>query len=185
MGHSFGGILAVNYAERYSERTKGLILSNVTLNMFDSFEHQIQKGTDILGLKEKKIQWDNLESFMDTFYSILSRLIEKEEYFKFQYIDLKNKIIVDKIDEGLISDLRFQQYVFSSDEYFQDFTSLTEQINRPVLVIAGRFDDAVGPGHHQTFKFKNPKIRILLSSHHPYIENQLEFKDAILNFAKA
>ncbi|MGY0694422.1 alpha/beta fold hydrolase [Virgibacillus sp. FSP13] len=33
MGHSFGGILAVNYAHTYPSRTKGLILSNVTLNM--------------------------------------------------------------------------------------------------------------------------------------------------------
>ncbi|RDW15121.1 alpha/beta fold hydrolase [Oceanobacillus chungangensis] len=171
MGHSFGGILAVNYAERYTERTKGLILSNVTLNMFDSFRHLIQKGTDILGMKKERIQCGNLESFMDIFYSILSKLMEKEEYFKFQYANLKNKKIVDKIDEGLNSDPKFQQYVFSSDEYFQDFTSLTEQINRPVLVIAGKLDEAVGPDHHQNFKFKNPKIRVLLSSHHPYIGN--------------
>jgi proline iminopeptidase len=184
VGHSFGGILAVNYAERFPERTKGIILSNVTLNMFDSFGYQIQKGFDILGMEKKQIQRSNLESFMDTFYSILSKLMEKEEYFRFQYVDLENKKIVDKIDEGLNSDPNFQHYVFSSEEYFQDFTSLTKYLTRPVLVIAGIFDGAVGPGHHHTFEFKNPKVRILESSHHPYIENQLEFKDAILNFTK-
>lgn len=184
MGHSFGGILAVNYTKRFPERTKGIILSNVTLNMFDSFEHQIQKGSNILGVEKKQMEWKNLESFMDTFYSILSKLMGIEEYFKLQYLDLKNKKIVDKIDEGLNSDPNFQQYVFSSDEYFQDFTLLTKQIIRLVLVISGRFDNAVGPSHHHFFKFKNPKVRILESSHHPYIESQLEFKDAILNFTK-
>lgn len=184
MGHSFGGILAVNYAQRFPESTKGIILSNVSLNMFDSFEHQIQKGFDILGMEKKQILRSNLELFMDTFYSILSKLMEKEEYFKFQYMDLENKKYVDKIDEGLKSDPNFQLYVFSSEEYFQDFSSLIEQLSRPVLVIAGKYDDAVGPTHHHTFKFKDPKVRLLESSHHPYIENQLEFKDAILYFIK-
>ncbi|HWL24348.1 MAG TPA: alpha/beta hydrolase [Ureibacillus sp.] len=184
IGHSFGGILAVNYAKRFPERTKGIILSNVTLNMFDSFEQQINKGFDILGMEKKQIQRSNLESFMDTFYSILSKLMEKEEYYKLQYVDLENKKIVDKIDEGLYSDPNFQHFVFSSEEYFQDFTLLTEHLTKPVLVITGKFDYAVGPGHHHTFKFKYPKLSILESSHHPYIENQLEFKEAILNFTK-
>ncbi|MDX8045834.1 alpha/beta hydrolase [Gracilibacillus sp. S3-1-1] len=182
MGHSFGGILAVNYAKRFPEKTKGIILSNVTLNMFDSFTNQIQKGSEILGMEQKRIEWNNLEAFMDIFYSNLSKLMEKEVYFQFQYVDLQNKKIVDEIDEGLRSDPIFQQYVFSSAEYFQDFTSLTKQINKPALVISGNFDDAVGRNHHETFKFKNAEVHRLESGHHPYLENQLEFKNAIFNF---
>ena len=53
MGHSFGGILAVSYAHRFPERTKGIILSNATLNLFSSFSHQINKGSDILGVTMK------------------------------------------------------------------------------------------------------------------------------------
>lgn len=184
MGHSFGGILVVNYARRFPERTKGIILLNATLNMFDSFENQIKKGSHILGIETHEVPSNDIDLFMDKYYSILTELIEKEEYFKFQYVDLVNKRNVDEIDEGLNTDVNFQQYVFSSKEYFQDFTSQTDEINKPVLVFAGEYDHAVGPNHHRLFKFKNSEVRVLKSSHHPYIENQLEFKDAILNFVQ-
>lgn len=185
IGHSFGGILAVNYANRYPERTKGIILSNATLNLFDSFRHQIIKGSDILGIEQPVPTANHLESFMEKFFAILTRLVEKEEYFKFQFVDLANKKNVDTIDKTLDSDPKFQQYVFSSEEYFQDFTSLTEQIDKAVLVIAGEFDDAIGPNHHNSFKFKQSQVLVLKSSHHPYIENQVEFNQAILHFVNS
>jgi proline iminopeptidase len=184
LGHSFGGILAVNYAIRFPERTKGLILPNTTLNMIDSFGHQIKKGFEILGEETQEFPLKNLEMFMNLFYATLTKLIEKEEYFKFQFVDLDKKYIVDELDKGSKTDPNFQKFVFSLEEYFQDFTSLTNKITKPVLVIAGEHDDAVGPTHHQKFKFKNQQVRLLKSSHHPYIEDQLEFKDAILNFVE-
>lgn len=120
---------------------------------------------------------------MDFYYSVLTRLIEKGQYFKFQYVDFENKEKMDLIDEeGLNSDPNFQQYVFSSEEYFQDFTALTNELKKPVLVIAGEYDNAVGPNHHQLFQFRNAEVSLLKSGHHPYIENQLEFKDAVLHF---
>lgn len=181
IGHSFGGILAVNYAYKYPERTKGLILTNATLNMFDSFEHQIRKGSELLGFPETAFQRDNLEMFINNFYSILSLLIEKEVYFKLQYTDLNNKNIVDKIDEELKTAPSFQRFVFSSIEYFQDFTLLTPKIKAPALIIAGEYDEAVGPVH-QKFKFNNQNIHLLKTAHHPYIENKQEFKNAVLEF---
>lgn len=184
MGHSFGGILAVNYAKRFPERTKGIILSNATLNMYDCLEHQMQRGIEILKLEKQMIQRDNLESLSNSFYSIVLKLIEKGEYYKFQFVDLENKKLMDKIDEEFESDPDFQHNVITSEEYFQDFTSLTEHLTMPVLVIAGKFDNAVRPNHHQTFKFKNQQVKVLESSHHPYVESPLEFKDAILNFIK-
>src|SRR5690606_23256799 len=50
MGHSFGGILAVNYAKHFPEHTLGIILSNVTLNMRASFMHQIHTGRKLLNM---------------------------------------------------------------------------------------------------------------------------------------
>lgn len=183
MGHSFGGILAVNYAHSFSDRTHGLILSNGTLDMINSFEHQIKTGSDKLGIDVSDINTNNINSFINSYYSILSQLLEKGEYFKFQYMDIENKNNVDLIDQdGLNSDPNFQQYVFSSKDYFQDFISLTNKILKPVLVIAGEHDHAVGPNHHKLFSFPKSEIIVLNSSHHPHIENKIEFKDAVLHF---
>lgn len=184
MGHSFGGILAVNYAIRFPKNTKGIILSNVTLNMRHSFSYQIQKGYKEIGLEQKDFRYNNLELLIEDFYSILSKLVERGAYFKFQYADLRNKDIVDKIDTDLESDPDFQMHVFSSEEFFEDFTLLTKKITHPVLVLAGKFDDAVGPKHHQKFEFINQKVHIVQGSHHPYIENQVEFKNAIMDFVR-
>ena len=84
--------------------------------------------------------------------------------------------------DGLNSDPKFQQYVFSSNDYFQDFTTVTVNIQKPVLVIAGKYDHAVGPKHHQLFKFPNSIVKVLNSAHHQYIENELEFQKVILKF---
>lgn len=185
LGHSFGGILAVNYASHFPKRTQGLILSNVTLNMINSFRHQIQTGSDILGIEVKDLSIININSFMDTYYSILVKLLEREEYFKFQYMEIENKNSVDLIDQDdLNSDPNFQQYVFSSDEYFQDFISTTESIDKPVLVITGEYDHAVGPDHHKLFGFPNCEVKVLNSGHHPYIESRFDFKNAVLHFVK-
>ncbi|MCU9612715.1 alpha/beta hydrolase [Caldibacillus lycopersici] len=183
IGHSFGGILAVNYAYRFPERTKGIILTNATLNMLDSFEHQIHKGSEQLGINKEALQRNNIDEFMKKFNSILSMLIEKETYFNFQFVQLENKKFLDKIDAGLNSDPKFQQYVFSSKEFFQDFTLLTPKIKVPVLIIAGEFDDAVGPVY-QNFKFENSTIRVLKSGHHPYIEDRENFRDVISEFVQ-
>lgn len=186
MGHSFGGILAVNYANRFPGRTKGLILSNVTLDMFDSFVHQMTKGTKMLELElVEDLSRKSISEFMEIYFSILVKLIATGVYFKFQYTDLSNKAITDAIDrEGLKSDPSFQQYIFSSEEFFRDFTILTNKILCPTLVVAGKYDDAVGPLHHKNFEFRNLFEVVLESSHHPYVENHMAFKKAIMDFVE-
>ncbi len=181
MGHSFGGILAVNYAYRFPERTKGLILLNVTLSMRHSFEHLMQKGRELLGQKEKDSITE--QPFIDTFYEMVSELLEKDLYFKLQYKNLANKEKMDIIDqEGLTSDPQFQYTVFSSEEYFEDFTEITQYITKPVLVLTGIDDNAVGPEHYKLFHFPNAEVQVLQGAHHPYVENPEEFHQAIVHF---
>jgi len=87
-------------------------------------------------------------------------------------------------NEGLDSDPNFQKFVFSSAEYFQDFTLLSREIDNPVLVIAGKDDYAVGPSHHQSFKFNKMDVQVLTSGHHPYVENPATFKKVIMDFVE-
>ena len=185
MGHSFGGILAVNYAAQFPERTKGVILANVTLNMYDSFEHQINRGLEILQEQRDVFPSEPLKDYMELVYSTLLKLIEKGVYYRFQYEDMEKKKEVDILDKELRTDPYFQKKIFSSAEYFQNFTELTEEIQKPILIIAGKSDHAVGPHHHLSFRSKNAKIYSINGGHHPYIENQKEFKDAILGYVKS
>ena len=58
---------------------------------------------------------------------------------------------MNKLDTEIQSDPAFQQFVFSKDNFFQDFTILTKEIRQPVLIIAGKEDHAVGPHYHEYF----------------------------------
>ncbi|MEI5905554.1 alpha/beta hydrolase [Bacillus spongiae] len=185
MGHSFGGILATNYAYRYPERTKGLILINATLNMKASFQHLINKGLDQLGKRnEELVQEDSTKAIVENANKVIRTLIERKKYDQLQFVNEKNKQNVDQLDVGIQSDPHFQSTVFSSEEYFQNFTQLTAKINHPTLIISGEYDDAIGPHHYQAFQFKHAVVHQLKSAHHPYLENQEEFQNIINQYFK-
>lgn len=184
MGHSFGGILAVNYAYHYPEKVTGIILSNVTLDMVDSFSHQIKKGQEMLHSEPTVLPVDDLPAFMNIFNLVLGKLLSKDIYYSLQYRDLWTRNKMDEIDKNLNSDPSFQQYVFSSGEYFQDFNKLTTAIKHPVLILTGKHDQAIGPEHYKKFKFGNKQVCVLDSGHHPYVENPIVFKNSIIKFKK-
>ena len=182
IGHSFGGILAANYAKHYPAHVEGLILSNATLNFKSSITHQIKKGFNLLEIQHQEIPSENLSAFMDLFNNVLERLVREGKYFSMQFRELSAKQKLDGVDEDLNTDPAFQQYVFSSEDYFRDFTELTQDINIPVMVISGKYDDAIGPDHYKAFRFPDMSVQMIEGAHHPYVENQEEFKASVLQF---
>jgi proline iminopeptidase len=182
MGHSFGGILAVQYAERFPERVKGLILSNVTLEMKESFGYQIKKGRALLGLDSFEISRDDIPNILNAFYETVQLLMEKDLFHKLQFQSLSHKEKMDRIDADIQVKPDFQQYVFSSEAYFQDFRKLTVGVRVPVLVLSGKYDYAIGPKHHESFHFSNAVYKVLDSGHHPYLENPILFNNFIVEF---
>lgn len=184
MGHSFGGILAVTYAHQYPEYTKGVIIFNATLNMMDSIKHQIQKGLQTLKLSSAELSGDHIEQLTALFNRVLEELRKHKAYDTFQFMNPENKKLLERIDQSLDMKPSFQTYVFSSDEYFQDFTLLTREIKKPVLVITGEHDHAIGPEHYQSFQFPCVQIKKMNGAHHPYLENQQELKESIADFMK-
>ena len=71
---------------------------------------------------------------------------------------------------------------FSNGSYFYDYTSLSEYIDTPTLIISGEYDFAIGPDHYRSFKFKNSIVRNIKGVHNPYIENPIELEAIIKDF---
>ncbi|MEN2766824.1 alpha/beta fold hydrolase [Ornithinibacillus xuwenensis] len=182
MGHSFGGILAVNYAYQYPDNVEGIILSNATLNMIDSFQQQIQKGREFLQLDDIDIPTDDIATLTEIYFDTVQELMAKELFSKLQFKDTSDKEKLDDVDQELDAKPDFQQSVFSSGEFFQDFTSLTSAITKPVLVMSGSHDFAVGPTHQESFQFPNAIYKQFDGGHHPYVDQQDNFQKAIRNF---
>ncbi|MGP4072611.1 alpha/beta fold hydrolase [Piscibacillus sp. B03] len=184
LAHSFGGIIAVNYAKQYPLHTKSLILSNVTLHMKKSFEHQINQSYKLLGRKNVEFNSKNLEDLLNAYFDVVNDMIENKLFDQLQFINIENKIHMNIIDEEFSTDPNFQQEVFSSEEYFQDFTPLTKTIEQPTFIIGGEFDHSVGPSHHDNFQFNQSITKVLKTSHHPYIENIDEFSKEVIYFIR-
>jgi proline iminopeptidase len=91
MGHSFGGILAVEYAKKYPEHVQGLILLNATLDINYSLRNQISFIGTIIG---ENITVQNNDSVLRTFFEARKRLSKSDLNYK---ILSDNKTSVKKI----------------------------------------------------------------------------------------
>lgn len=182
MAHSFGGIIAVNYAKKYKENIKALILLNCTLYMKDSFKSQIEYGLNLLG-ENNDYKYDDNTEFLAKWNKVISALLQKDLFYKLQYqnhdnFDKVNSFfsIVDNFNHSMGSQ------AFSNEEYNKCYYQLSKEIDSKTLVITGSEDYAIGCEHYKNFLFPNATYKVLEGKHLLYIENMEDFKAEVLNF---
>ncbi|ATL49192.1 alpha/beta hydrolase [Chitinophaga caeni] len=183
MSHSFGGILAFNYALKHPDHVKGLILANSTLNMGYSIESQIHYINSILKT-DFTVPDSTSASLMSKFFEAKKMLSQEDLNYKILSDNKANIELVDEIDSQNPGDFDFAKHVFSIDDYWQDYTPLTAQVKLPVLIITGKKDHSIGENHYLSFHFKNGKVRKINGGHILYYENNQEFISSIFDFIK-
>ncbi|WP_346913175.1 alpha/beta hydrolase [Clostridium sp.] len=184
MAHSFGGIIATNYAHKHGEFIDKLILLNVSLSMEDSFKSQIYYGAKLLS--EYELKTIDAKYDMEKWQQIVTILIKKDIFYKLQYEEYDNFIKLREVSNTIDSfNATMANQGLSNKEYFKSYFDTTKEITVPVLVIAGDEDYAVGPDHHKNFMFPNMKTKILSGKHMLYMENQEEVKSVIEAFIKS
>lgn len=185
LAHSFGGIIAVNYAQKYPQYIQGLILANVTLHFLnnESIKEQIEYGNSLLQKESKAVSKDSLSSEL---LKISSALRKKRIGYKFLTEDIETIKEMDKIDSLHPRIIDFGMAVISKPkdfpEYYTDYAPMTKDIHVPVLVITGTNDKAVGTQHYKTFRFPNQKVISINGGHLLYYERNREFVSAVDRF---
>ncbi|WP_223559969.1 alpha/beta fold hydrolase [Chryseobacterium lathyri] len=185
LAHSFGGIIAVNYAKKYPQHTKGLILANITLHFLndETLKEQIEYGNSLLQLQNKAIPRDSLSSELS---KISAALRKKRIGYKFLTEDIETIRQTDKIDSLHPRIIDFGMAVISKPkefpEYYTDYAPITKDIHVPVLVITGKMDKAVGTMHYKTFRFPDQKVVAIDGGHLLYYEKNREFVNAVWHF---
>ncbi|WP_346886945.1 alpha/beta hydrolase [Clostridium sp. UBA1056] len=183
MAHSFGGIIATNYVHKYEKFVDKLILLNSSLSIGESFKEQIYYGEKLLSDEELKSVDD--KSDMKRWQQIVTILLEKQIFYKLQYREYNNFIKLGEVSNTIDSfNGTMSNQAFNNKEYFNSYFDITKEITVPVLVIAGDEDYAVGPNHHENFRFPNMKTKVLSGKHMLYMENQEEAKSVIEEFVK-
>jgi Predicted hydrolases or acyltransferases (alpha/beta hydrolase superfamily) len=178
LSHSFGGILATNYALKYSSNVKGIILANSTLHIEHSILNQISYMNKLLETKFKASDSTLLSSFMQA----RTELDKRKLVYKLLSDNKENIALLDSIDNKNPSNFSFAQKAFGIKDYMKDFTSMTSLINVPVLVITGKKDHAIGEKHYKKFKFPNQSIAKINGGHILYYERNEKFISSILRF---
>ncbi|WP_288445573.1 alpha/beta hydrolase [uncultured Chryseobacterium sp.] len=185
LAYSFGGIIAVNYAKKYPQHTKGLILANITLHFLndESVKEQIEYGNSLLQVKNREVPKDSLSSELS---KISSALRKKRIGYKFLTEDIETIKEMDKIDSLHPRIIDFGMAVISKpqdfQEYYTDYAPITRDIKIPVLVITGKKDKAVGTRHYKTFQFPNQQVVSIDGGHLLYYDKNKDFVSAVSRF---
>lgn len=178
MSHSFGGIIAVNYAKKYPNRLYGLILLNSTLSINNSIEGQIKHINEMLNTHFEVGNKDLLSTL-----SIAKDTLSKTGLDYKLLSDTKKTVeLVDSVDKEKPNNNDFGQNVWNIKEYRTDFTTMTKSIDIPVLVITGKKDYAVGVNHYKLFKFPHQKVVSIDGGHVLYFEKNKEFTQTVFSF---
>jgi proline iminopeptidase len=180
MGHSFGGILAFKYAQKYPAHVKGLILLNATLYIYNSLQSQIQFMNSLLNVH---LVAKGNGSIIPTFLEAKSLLHKKDWDYKILSDKKATTAKLDSIDSAPRNS-SFGQIALSIPAYLTDFTKETTTLPVPVLVITGTTDHNIGPAHYKLFHFPKQQVKIITGGHILYYENNSAFVKAVMEFVR-
>lgn len=179
MAHSFGGILALNYALKYPSHVKGIILLNATLDLTYSLKNQIAYMNGMLR-SSSKVEADT--SLVTVFKQTQAAFADKGLIYKILTDSKRNFDTLNEIDSKIPGDFDFAKRALFIKDYFIDFTALTGSVKAPVLIIAGTQDHAIGQEHYKDFHFINQTVKKIAGGHLLYYEHNKEFVQAVLSF---
>ncbi|NJW52603.1 alpha/beta fold hydrolase [Salinimicrobium oceani] len=183
LGHSFGGILQMAYAERYPAVQKGMIMLNCTINLTESAcESWIPKAAEFVG--EKYSCEGDTVSIPQRMNEYGSKLRDTGLFWK---MGSRNPDTFSRLDEASagIENFNFDlsNHVLGQQEYWTNFKPLTASMQMPVLYFYGTSDFMVGPEHYKGLNF--PKLMLWKNNggHVPFIEDSTDMENAILAFS--
>jgi proline iminopeptidase len=175
MGHSFGGLLATVYTEKYPEHIDKLILLNSSLNVSQSIQNQVQFIKKELNLPE-----ENRETFSELQY----QMVQKNLIYKVLTDNPETFAKLNEIDAQIPSDFAFAKRVLDIPEYLEDYTQITSSIPTPTLVFTGKRDFAIGVEHYKSFRFPNQTLVQFETGHCAYYEENDLLKHELIKFLK-
>lgn len=195
LSHSFGGILAINYALKYPEHLSGMIMANTIAHFMNPWQlqEQIAFGYKLLK-KDTTIRETDFKKLMDQAALVRKKLSAAHLGYKYIANDVNTIVKMDSIESSykrtsdfgmtlfmpLIDHTRIQKY----PEYFKNYALLTSEIKTATLIITGKDDHAVGPDYYKNYRFPNQAVVQIDGSHMLYYEKNKEFTAAVCGFVK-
>jgi proline iminopeptidase len=187
LAHSFGGVLALRYAETYPARVRGLVLANASLWFAATLRAQAAYIRAQLGEPPDVPDAADREAVRAALTGTRERLSQKPEYVPLLAADVATLRALREVDAEPPRNSTFASHVRSpaGAEYDADFTPRTAAVTAPVLVITGDRDNAIGPAHARLFRFPRQTVHRIDGSHLLYYENSDAFVAAVRDWVAA
>ncbi len=189
IAHSFGGILAVEYAKRYPQHVSALVMVNTILHFRgpENARAQIDFANRLLGKEVVKVAPDaDQAALAKARDEARAALMKSGQGYRYLTEHPESIRAMSAIDGSYERSRGYGTAVVTQPEtypeYAVDLAPDTASIQVPVLVIAGSKDYAVGPDEHKRFRFPNQKVAVFDGGHMSYYENNTEFVGAIREF---
>ena len=187
LAHSFGGILATEYAHQYTGTITSMVYLNCTVNILDSGQSVVAKTLEVLPdlSKEERNYFTNTETpQMDKFFKAFNLLSEHGKKYILQFEHKENAERDDRLMGSPFLKWDMAQHVFTYPEYMEDFSPKTAKINIPVLIVSGKKDYAIGVNHYKHMRFPQQKVILIDGAHALYAEHTKELYQKVLPFIK-
>ena len=189
IAHSFGGILAVEYARRYPDRVSALVMAFSTLHFISDYADRLQIAVvnDILGRESVDLPATaDRAAVLAANDEARAALMAAGLGYKFLSDDPETTRRMSEVDSSYSRSRGYGRAVLAKigtdTEYYRDYAPASAGVTQPALIIAGRRDYAIGPEEHLRFQFPNQTVVELETGHMGYFDENAAFVLAVREF---
>lgn len=191
IAHSFGGVLAVAYANRYPAHVSELILANATLQFLGPSALRMQTTfiNELLGRTRPPLPADSDPAGLAAAHDdAWSALMHSDQGYRVLTDHLATVQKMNAIEGSYPRSRGFGAAVMEQraalPEYYADYAPMSARIAQPVLVITSARDYAVGPDEYKRFQFPHPQVVTLDGGHISYYDANAAFTAAVRAFLR-
>lgn len=180
LGHSYGGMLALEYALRFPDRLAGLVLSctSPAWDFTDTIDANArERGPESAAVAHQRMASEPVED--DALLAELWMAIQPLYYHRWDPRYLEHRSSDPE---------RFSAAAYDRSEVLLDGWSVVDQIGRievPTLVIGGRHDWVTPPEQSERSHALIPGAELVIfemSGHYPFVEEQDGYLSAVADF---
>lgn len=180
MGHSFGGILQMQYAQRHPDVIAGMLMLNCTLNIGGGIQGSLRKAYEFLGDTGMARYLNDSIPVGVRVSKIYGALREKHLFWKMGYARKSSEATMDSSFQDIPNwNHDYENAAMEIKENFENYKPLTSGMTMPVLFFYGRTDWMVGPTHYKGVDFPNVMLWASDVGHMPFLENEADLERAI------
>ncbi len=184
LGHSFGGILQVGYAQRYPAATGGMIMLNCSLNLVVSVKEVLPRACAFLEPKEPGPCPDPTKPQVEQLMSVYGKLRERDLFWKMGYASKASEDAVTAAMRESPYNHDEENSIMQVKEYLGDFRAQTARMTVPVLFFVGKTDWMAGPDSYKGVAFPNMIVWKSDVGHVPFVENPSDLEKAISAYSR-